>query len=208
MSLTSSGEIQRYAANERWNHWFTAVVFVLLAASGLAFFHPAFWSLTAVLGGGEMSRFLHPILGVLMFLSFLIFAIQKMGDNIMKSYDWAWMGRFGDVLANRDDNMPEIGKYNAAQKLMYWVTLFAMILLLASGIVMWRQFFSHLFTIDMLRVAALVHAVSGVLLIITIIVHVYAAIWVKGTISAMTKGTVTRAWAKHHHPLWYRSINK
>jgi len=91
---------------------------------------------------------------------------------------------------------------------MYWVTLFAMILLLASGIVMWRQFFSHLFTIDMLRVAALVHAVSGVLLIITIIVHVYAAIWVKGTISAMTKGTVTRAWAKHHHPLWYRSINK
>jgi len=204
--MVQGNEVQRYAANERINHWFTAMCFVLLAASGLAFFHPSFWSLSAVLGGGELSRFLHPILGVLMFLSFFIFAIQKMGDNIMKSYDWAWMGRIGDVLANRDDNMPEIGKYNAAQKLMYWFTFLFMALLLVSGIVMWRQFFSHMFTIDTLRLAALVHAVSGVLLIITIIVHIYAAIWVKGTMSAITKGTVSRAWAKHHHPLWYRSL--
>jgi len=204
--MVQGNEVQRYAANERINHWFTAICFVLLAASGLAFFHPSFWSLSAVLGGGELSRFLHPILGVLMFLSFFIFAIQKMGDNIMKSYDWAWMGRIGDVLANRDDHMPEIGKYNAAQKLMYWFTFLFMVLLLVSGIVMWRQFFSHMFTIDTLRLAALVHPVSGVLLIITIIVHIYAAIWVKGTMIAITKGTVSRAWAKHHHPLWYRSL--
>ncbi|MBU3724438.1 MAG: formate dehydrogenase subunit gamma [Burkholderiaceae bacterium] len=204
--MTQGNEVQRYATNERINHWFTAICFVLLAASGLAFFHPTFWSLSAVLGGGETSRFLHPILGVLMFLSFFIFAIQKLGDNVMKSYDWQWMGRFGDVLANRDDNMPEIGKYNAAQKLMYWFTFLFMIMLLVSGVVIWRQFFSHMFTIDTLRLAALVHAVSGVLLIITIIVHIYAAIWVKGTMSAITKGTVTRAWAKHHHPLWYRSL--
>lgn len=203
-----SNEVQRYAANERINHWFTAVLFVLLAASGLAFFHPAFWSLSAVLGGGELSRFLHPVLGVLMFLSFFIFAIQKLGDNVMKSYDWAWLGRFGDVLANRDENMPEIGKYNAAQKLMYWFTLIFMIALLASGLIIWRQFFSHMFSVDTIRLAALVHGVSGVLLIITIIVHIYAAIWVKGTMSAITKGTVSKAWAKHHHPLWYRSLGK
>jgi len=203
--MIQGNEVQRYATNERINHWFTAVCFVLLAASGLAFFHPNL-ALSAVLGGGELSRFLHPILGVLMFLSFIIFALQKLGDNVMKSYDWQWMGRFGDVLANRDHDMPEIGKYNAAQKLMYWFTVLFMVLLLVSGIVMWRQFFSHMFTIDALRLAALVHAVSGVLLIITIIVHVYAAIWVKGTMSAMSKGTVTRAWAKHHHPLWYRSL--
>jgi formate dehydrogenase subunit gamma len=204
--MSQGNEVQRYATNERINHWFTAICFVLLAASGLAFFHPSFWSLSAVLGGGELSRFLHPILGVLMFLSFFIFAIQKMGDNMMKSYDWQWMGRIGDVLANRDDNMPEIGKYNAAQKLMYWFTFLFMILLLVSGIVIWRQFFSHNFAIDTIRWAAVVHAVAGVLLIITIIVHIYAAIWVKGTMSAITKGTVSRAWAKHHHPLWYRSL--
>ncbi len=203
-----SGEVQRYAANERWNHWFTAILFVLLAASGLAFFHPAFWSLTAVLGGGELSRYLHPILGVAMFVSFMIFAIQKFGDNVMKDHDWKWMGQIGDVLNNRDDRLPAVGKYNAGQKLAYWAMLLSMIALMVSGIIIWRQFFSHMFTLDTLRLAALVHAVSGVVLILTIIVHVYAAIWVKGTIGAMTKGTVSRAWAKHHHPLWYQSLDK
>ena len=203
-----SGEVKRYAANERWNHWFTAILFVLLAASGLAFFHPAFWSLTSVLGGGESSRYLHPILGVLMFVSFIIFAFQKMGDNLMKSHDWKWMGQIGDVLANRDDRLPEVGKYNAGQKLAYWAMLASMLALMVSGLIIWRQFFSHMFTIEAIRTAALVHAISGVVLILTIIVHVYAAIWVKGTIGAMTKGTVSRAWAKHHHPLWYRSLDK
>lgn len=203
-----SGEVKRYAANERWNHWFTAILFVLLAASGLAFFHPAFWSLTAVLGGGESSRYLHPILGVLMFVSFIIFAFQKMGDNLMKSHDWKWMGQIGDVLANRDDRLPEVGKYNAGQKLAYWAMLASMLALMGSGLIIWQQFFSHMFTIEAIRTAALVHAISGVVLILTIIVHVYAAIWVKGTIGAMTKGTVSRAWAKHHHPLWYRSLDK
>jgi formate dehydrogenase subunit gamma len=203
-----SGEVKRYAANERWNHWFTAILFVLLAASGLAFFHPAFWSLTAVLGGGESSRYLHPILGVLMFVSFIIFAFQKMGDNLMKSHDWKWMGQIGDVLANRDDRLPEVGKYNAGQKLAYWAMLASMLALMGSGLIIWQQFFSYMFTIETIRTAALVHALSGVVLILTIIVHVYAAIWVKGTIGAMTKGTVSRAWAKHHHPLWYRSLDK
>ena len=203
-----SGEVKRYAANERWNHWFIAILFVLLAASGLAFFHPTFWSLTAVLGGGESSRYLHPILGVLMFVSFIIFAFQKMGDKLMKSHDWKWMGQIGDVLANRDDRLPEVGKYNAGQKLAYWAMLASMLALMVSGLIIWRQFFSHMFTIEAIRTAALVHAISGVVLILTIIVHVYAAIWVKGTIGAMTKGTVSRAWAKHHHPLWYRSLDK
>ena len=39
-----------------------------------------------------------------------------------------------------------------------------------------------------------------------IMVHVYAAIWVKGTIRAMWYGTVTRAWAKQHHRGWYRQV--
>ena len=36
--------IVRYTANERTNHWFVAIAFVLAALSGLALFHPAlFW---------------------------------------------------------------------------------------------------------------------------------------------------------------------
>ena len=44
------------------------------------------------------------------------------------------------------------------------------------------------------------------IVIALIMVHVYAAIWVKGTIRAMWYGTVTRAWAKQHHRGWYRQV--
>ena len=169
-----SGEVKRYAANERWNHWFTAILFVLLAASGLAFFHPAFWSLTAVLGGGESSRYLHPILGVLMFVSFIIFAFQKMGDNLMKSHDWKWMGQIGDVVANRDDRLPEVGKYNAGQKLAYWALLAALLALVVSGLIKWPQFFSLMFTIEAIRTASPVHALSGGVLLFIIIFFAYS----------------------------------
>ncbi|MFS1539094.1 MAG: hypothetical protein ACL7BU_10905 [Candidatus Phlomobacter fragariae] len=53
----------------------------------------------------------------------------------------------------------------------------------------------------------LLHSVSAIGLVITIIIHVHAAIWVKCSIRAMVEeGWVTRSWAKKHHPCWYREI--
>ncbi|MEN1226767.1 formate dehydrogenase cytochrome b556 subunit, partial [Pseudomonas aeruginosa] len=43
---------------------------------------------------------------------------------------------------------------------------------------------------------------------VVIMVHIYAALWVKGTITAMVEGWVTSAWAKKHHPRWYREVRK
>jgi len=37
-------------------------------------------------------------------------------------------------------------------------------------------------------------------------IHVYAAIWTRGSIDAMVRGTVTRAWARFHHPAWLREV--
>lgn len=200
--------IRRYSDGERWNHWITAITFILLACSGLAFFHPSFWFLSGVLGGGELSRFLHPIIGVVMFVSFIIFALKKLSENLINQTDKQWLSQIGDVINNRDERLPEAGKYNAGQKAAYWVMLISMILLMGSGIVMWHEFFSHLFSIAVVRAAIFVHAISSVVLILTIIVHVYAALWVKGSMQAMLSGVVSRAWAKHHHPAWFRSVDK
>lgn len=208
MSSQAPSKIRRYSGNERLNHWFTAITFILLTMSGLAFFHPAFWPMVAVLGGGEMARYLHPIIGVAMFVSFLIFAIQKLRDNLLSKVDGQWLAQIGDVLSNRDERLPEVGKYNAGQKLAYWAMVLSMLALLASGLVIWEQFFSYMFTVDQIRNAVVVHAVSAIVLILTIIVHVYAAIWVKGSISAMVSGYVSKAWARHHHALWYKSVSK
>ena len=202
-----SGEIRRYNENERLNHWAVAILFVLLAASGLAFFHPAFWFLSVLLGGGTWARILHPFLGVLMFVLFFVMAMRYWDDNKIQPYDREWGKRLSDVINNRDDNLPAIDKYNVGQKQLFWTMVGTMTLLILSGIIMWRPYFAGLFPIVLVRIAAVVHAVSAFILIVGIIVHVYAALfWVRGSLRAMTRGTVSHAWARHHHPLWYRRM--
>jgi len=43
-------------------------------------------------------------------------------------------------------------------------------------------------------------------LICAILLHIYAAIWVKGSLHAMLRGTVTPGWAWKHHRAWFRQI--
>ena len=52
----------------------------------------------------------------------------------------------------------------------------------------WDQYFCGYTTIEQKRLAVLVHALAAVAIICVWIVHVYAAIWVRGTIRAMTRG--------------------
>jgi formate dehydrogenase subunit gamma len=58
------------------------------------------------------------------------------------------------------------------------------------------------------RLASLLHALAATVLVIAIIVHSYAAFWVKGSLRAMLRGTVSEAWAKKHHPAWHREMNR
>jgi formate dehydrogenase subunit gamma len=198
--------IVRYTPNERTNHWITAITFVLLALSGLAMFHPAMSFLYFVLGGGQWTRILHPFVGVVMFLSFLILMLRFWHHNYLDKDDMQWMKQVGDVLNNREDRLPEIGRYNAGQKVLFFVMVACLLLLLVSGIVIWRRYFSFYFPIGIIRLASVVHAIAAWLLIIGIVVHIYAAIWVKGSVGAMVRGTVTYGWARKHHPRWFREI--
>ncbi|SAK89597.1 formate dehydrogenase, cytochrome b556 (FDO) subunit [Caballeronia fortuita] len=198
--------IVRYTPNERTNHWITAITFVLLALSGLAMFHPSMAWLYAIFGGGQWTRILHPFVGCVMFLSFMILALRFWHHNYLDTNDVQWMKQMNDVLTNREDRLPEIGKYNAGQKILFFVMVASLVLLLVSGIVIWRRYFAFYFPITVIRLASVVHAATAFVLIVSIIVHIYAALWVKGSIGAMTRGTVTYGWARKHHPRWFREI--
>ncbi len=203
-----SNLVQRYNVNERVTHWVVAITFVLLAFSGLALFHPAFFFLTNLFGGGTWSRILHPFIGVVMFVFFLMLAARFWDQNRITSADREWKKHFGDILANKAKNLPEIGKYNIGQKWLFWVLVVAIPVLLVSGFIIWQPYFAPGFPVGAARIASLLHALAAFIAIITIIVHIYAAYWTKGSIRAMTRGTVTRAWARHHHPAWYKEVSK
>jgi formate dehydrogenase subunit gamma len=69
-------------------------------------------------------------------------------------------------------------------------------------------YFSAFFPIGVIRAGALLHALFAFVLISAIIVHIYAGIWVKGSIRAMTRGWVTPGWAWKHHRAWFREVSK
>jgi formate dehydrogenase subunit gamma len=196
--------IVRYTADQRTNHWLVAMSFILAALSGLALFHPALFPLSALFGGGPWTRILHPFIGLLMFFLFLFLAASVGSENRMEPRDWAWLRQYRDVVNNREDRLPEVGRYNAGQKLVFYSIIFCLAGLILSGIVIWRAYFSLYFPVTVVRLASILHAVCALVLICTIIVHVYAAIWVKGSVEAMTRGTVTPGWAWKHHRAWFR----
>jgi formate dehydrogenase subunit gamma len=198
--------IQRYTPAERANHWIVATCFILAALSGLALFHPSFFFFSNLFGGGPWTRILHPFIGLVMFLFFLISILWFWDQNRITDADRKWMQRLKDFIYNRERDMPESGKYNAPQKYLFWVQVVTVLLLLVTGVIMWRPWFADAFPIWLNRVAVVIHALSAFVLILGIIVHVYAAIWIKGSIRAMTRGTVSEAWAKHHHRRWYREV--
>ncbi len=198
--------VDRYTTGARINHWITAASLVLLALSGLALFHPSLFFLTGLFGGGSATRMIHPWIGVVLFFSFmgLFFRFWKL--NLWERTDNVWMSKLRDVLAGHDENLPEVGKYNAGQKMVFWSMSLLIIVLITSGIVIWDQYFGQYFTVTQKRIAVLVHAVAAIAAICVWIVHVYAAIWVRGTISAMTRGRVTGGWAWRHHRKWLKDI--
>ena len=108
------------------------------------------------------------------------------------------------LLAHNDT--VEIGKYNAGQKIVFWGMSLLILVLIASGLVIWEQYFSSYTSITQKRLAVLVHAIAAVTIICVWIVHVYAAIWVRGTFSAMTRGQVTGGWAWRHHRRWLKEL--
>lgn len=197
-------DLQRYNAHERANHWLVGICFILLALSGLAFFHPAFFPLAQLFGGGVWARILHPFIGVLMAGAFLVMFFRFKALNVMTAADKEWLSRVGEMIDGNDHNMPEQGKYNGGQKAMFWAMALCMLVLFVSGILLWRAYFN--FPVDAVRLGAVAHSAIAAIMIAMIFVHVYAALWVRGTVRAMVYGTVTRAWAKQHHRAWYRQV--
>ncbi len=199
-------QLLRYTPSERANHWLTAATFFLAVLSGLALFEPFYYPLSQLFGGGTWTRILHPFFGVLIALSFGVMIIKYWQLNIMTDADREWLRHVRELVNSDDRNMPETGKFNGGQKILFWLLTVCMALLILSGVVIWRAYFSFLFPVGLIRFASVIHTASAAVMIGLIIFHIYAGIWTRESIDAMLYGWVRRAWAKQHHPAWFREM--
>ncbi len=197
--------VRRYTEGERLTHWAVALLYVLLFLSGLALFHPFFFWTSALFGSPTMMRILHPFFGAGIAVLFFAYASRLWRANLILPSDRRWLrGMF--AYMNGVDETPVEGKYNAGQKLMYWSMVACVAGLLVSGFLIWRPYFAPSFSIPVRRAGAIIHAIIAFVMFVGIGVHVYAALWTRGSMRAMTRGWVTRRWARYHHPVWYEKV--
>jgi formate dehydrogenase subunit gamma len=200
--------LQRYQDRDRMNHWIVAILFFCAALSGLAFFHPSLFFLSNLFGGGPWTRILHPFMGLLTVLCFVRMFVRLWRTNVLQANDRHWLHNAGRILRGDVGAEGDVGKYNAGQKIVFWAIACSLLVLLVTGFIFWRPWFAPYFPVTLVRLAVLLHALAAVVMVLAIIMHIYAAIWVKGTLRAMTRGTVTEAWARQNHPLWHKDMTR
>jgi formate dehydrogenase subunit gamma len=207
-AVTASGEIVRYTYKERLCHWTNGVTYLFCLCTGLAFYSPYLYWLSVVGGGPATARMLHPWAGVFFYLS--VVWMHTMWKQQMASIpeDQQWKDKIKDYVENNDAALPPQGRFNAGQKLFYWVMYYGALVLLASGILMWfPEKWRGLH--GLMSIVTPLHTVAALATIAAFIIHIYMGIlMVTGGLSGITRGTVSKEWAAHHHRLWYDKIKQ
>jgi formate dehydrogenase subunit gamma len=201
------GHVLRYNFKERITHWIAAGSYLYLLLTGLAFWSPwCFW-IAAMLGGGQVSRMLHPWMGLVFAACVVVMYSMWASHMHVEENDKAWFKSVRYYVQNEDEQMPPAGRYNAGQKSLFWGFVICMVLLLLSGVVLWYpQYFTGHSVIAM-RIAILIHASSALLTIGLFLIHVYMGVFAeRGAMDSMVHGDVTLHFVKRYHPGWYKEI--
>jgi len=205
--MNACRRIVRYAFHERLLHALTALSYVYLLLTGLAFWTPALYWIAAVLGGGYLSRVLHPWAGLIFSGALLWMFVTWRTDMRVKPEDRAWRNAMRHYMRNEDAKVPPAGRFNFGQKQLFWLMVLGGAALLLSGLVLW--FVASIpWELRILRYAAtLVHAIAALATIAGFIIHLYMGLAVvPGGLDAIVHGEVTEEWARHHHALWLAQV--
>jgi formate dehydrogenase subunit gamma len=196
--------VVRYSLAERLVHTAAAVSYVYLLLTGLAFWTPGLYWIATVLGGGYVSRAVHPFVGL--FFAVVVARMYLMWRRDMRTSaaDRAWRRAMAAYIRNDDAHVPAAGRFNFGQKQLFWIMVAGGAGLLVSGLILWIPQTVPSSQRWLLEVAILLHAVSALATIGGFIVHLYMGLAVvPGGLHAILHGDVSEAWARHHHRDWF-----
>lgn len=197
-------EIVRHRLASRLIHWSVAVTFFVSLLTGMPIWTPIFGWMAGLFGGLGVCRWLHPWAGIAFTVISAFQFFHWLADMHLEPNEKDWMGpRVWKYLKYQGDDS-EVGKYNGGQKLFFFAASLGALGLLVSGVVMW---YPLSFPQIVRELSILLHDVTFILFVAAIIWHIYLGTAAEpGTFGSMVRGTVTKAWARLHHPRWYREV--
>lgn len=201
--------IERWKRLDRANHWTVAILFIILAVSGLSLLYGKFF-LRDVLGDSLWANYImlcklaHNYLGPLFVLGLLFMIVRWMKHNVFNGTDIVWFLKGGGIIGKAH---PSAGYMNGGEKVWFWLLTIVGLVVCASGLVMDFQNFGQ--DRETMQIANLLHGVGSIILIVGSFGHIYiGTLGTEGALEGMKTGYVDETWAKQHHDLWYEEVKK
>lgn len=232
----SGRKIKRFSDIERMGHWLMAISFIILAISGLNVTFGKY-VVMPVIGKelfGPLSLFLkvtHHYIAFAFMLGLAIAFVSWVIHNIPNRHDLVWLMKAGGLF--KKGVHPPSKKFNAGQKMIFWLTMLGGLSLCLSG---WQLLFPFehgyfgdtfaMFSAIGIDIPALVgissppytaiqeqqfatiwHVMMAVFMICVILAHIYiGSVGMEGAFDAMGSGEVDENWAIEHHSLWVEEV--
>ncbi len=221
--------IERFNGIERFAHWLTAVSFIVLALSGLNMLYGKH-VLLPVLGPDVFAtltlagKYAHNYLAFAFMLGVVLIFILWVGQNLPNKYDLYWIGEAGGLFSK--DSHPPARKFNAGQKLIFWIVVLGGLSLSLSGISLMFPFQFAMFgptfevlngvgfnlptqltEMEEMQLSQVWHGIVGLIMIAIILAHIYiGTLGMEGAFAAMGSGEVDENWAREHHNVWVAEL--
>ncbi|MEZ5849665.1 MAG: formate dehydrogenase subunit gamma [Hyphomicrobiaceae bacterium] len=218
----------RFNGLERTAHWLLAVSFIILGLSGLNMLYgravllpvigkPAFAGLSA------FGKLLHNYVAFAFMVGLALSFLLWIRHNFPNRHDIVWLLKGGGIFTR---SHPPARKFNAGQKILFWLVMLGGLSISLSGLAMMFPFQSALFAktfgvlnglgaqlpttltpLQEMQFATLWHSIMALVLICVIIGHIYiGTVGMEGAFDAMGTGMVDENWAREHHSLWVEEV--
>ncbi len=205
--------VLRWKLWERVMHWYTAILFVVLAISGLSMLFgrgvliPLLGAKGFALWAG-LSINVHNVVGPFFSLGVFAMLILWAKNNIPNATDIKWLASGGGLIGNAH---PSAGKANGGEKVWFWVVVFVGLLAVCGtglALIGWAaQFGIGDTSRASMQNMHQIHAIAAIIWIVVFFGHVYiGTLGTEGALEGMTTGRVSVEWAKEHHDLWYEEV--
>lgn len=208
-----SGKVYAFSKYVRLVHLIAAISWVILVPTGVIMM----WG--DLFGGGFFVRLmknLHGIATILFAISIVPMFLMWGKRMLLSLYDIKWMMIVGGYLSKIKNPVPA-GKFNAGQKAWFWVAMLGGFVMILTGAAMYFLNFNTpvlssvfgLTQVEVLRLAAIVHNIIGIVCAVFLLVHIYMAVFaIKGAIHSIITGYKEEEEVYILHHYWYQELVK